>query len=52
MYIDLCGLPIHFLDDTVISGTTDDHYDHDSTKVLIFHSLTDIINQMKDIVMK
>jgi hypothetical protein len=44
MYIDLSDLSIHFLDGTVISGTTDGRYNADDTKVLTSGSLTDIIN--------
>jgi hypothetical protein len=41
------NLFIHFLDEIVISGTIDDPFDTDNTKVLIAGSLTDIISQIK-----
>jgi hypothetical protein len=52
MDIDLRDLSIHFLDGTVISGTTDDPYDSANTKVLTSGSLTDVINQIKNTVDK
>jgi hypothetical protein len=47
MYIDLKDRPIHFLYCTIISGTTDDPYDPDNTKVITSGSLIEIINKIK-----
>jgi hypothetical protein len=41
---------MHFLDGTVISGTTDNPYHPDNPKVLTSGSLTDIINTIKETV--
>jgi hypothetical protein len=48
MYIELIDLYIHFLDGTVISGTTDETYDHDNRKVLALGSSIDLLNEIKE----
>jgi uncharacterized protein (UPF0335 family) len=47
-YINLRDLSTHFLDGTGITGTTDDLYNPDNTKVLVSCFRTDIINKIKE----
>jgi hypothetical protein len=50
LHIDLGYLYILFLEDTVISGTTNDLYNPDDTKVLTSGSITDIIRKINETV--
>jgi hypothetical protein len=50
IYIDLRDLSLHFEDGSVISGTTNDLYDPDDSKVLISSSLKDIVKDIKQII--
>jgi hypothetical protein len=50
MYMNIRYLSFHFLDGSVISGTTDDPYKTDDTKVLTSGSLTDFFNEIKETV--
>jgi hypothetical protein len=50
IYIDIRDLTLHFDDETVISGTTHDHYDPDGSKVLTSGALKEIFNKIKEMV--
>jgi hypothetical protein len=50
IYIDLRDLSLHFENGSVISGTTNDPYDLDDSKVLTSSSLKDIVKDIKKII--
>jgi hypothetical protein len=50
IYIDLIDLSLYFEDGSVISGTTNDPYDPDNSKVLTSSSLKDIVKDIKKII--
>jgi hypothetical protein len=50
IYIDLRNLSLHFEDESIISGTTNDLYDPDNSKVLTLSSLKDIVKEIKQII--
>jgi peptidoglycan hydrolase CwlO-like protein len=50
IYIDLRDLSLHFEDGSIISGTTNDPYDSDDSKVLTSSSLKDIVKDIKQII--
>jgi hypothetical protein len=50
IYIDIRDLTLHFDNETVISGITNDPYDLDDSKVLTSRALTQIFQKIKEIV--